>query len=84
MHPAMHLALRIARRLGVFFISLLGASLLIFVFTNALPGDVAQVLLGTDATPEAVARLRSQLGLDRSLPCTPPRTRRQVTNRRTS
>ena len=64
----MHLALRIARRLGVFVISLLGASLLIFFFTNALPGDVAQVLLGTDATPEAVARLRTQLGLDRPLP----------------
>jgi peptide/nickel transport system permease protein len=64
----MHLALRIARRLGVFFVRLLGASLLIFIFTNALPGDVAQVLLGTDATPEAVARLRTQLGLDRPLP----------------
>jgi peptide/nickel transport system permease protein len=64
----MHLALRIARRLGVFVISLLGASLLIFLLTNALPGDVAQVLLGTDATPEAVAQLRAQLGLDRPLP----------------
>ena len=63
----MHLALRIARRLGVFAVSLLGASLLIFLFTNALPGDVAQVLLGTDATPEAVAQLRAQLGLDRPL-----------------
>ena len=63
----MHLALRIAKRLGVFAVSLLGASLLIFLFTNALPGDVAQVLLGTDATPEAVAQLRAQLGLDRPL-----------------
>ncbi len=49
----MHLALRVARRLGIFVVSLLGASLLIFLLTNALPGDVAQVLLGTDATPEA-------------------------------
>lgn len=64
----MHLALRIARRFGVFLVSLLGASLLIFLLTNALPGDVAQVLLGTDATPEAVAKLRAQLGLDRPLP----------------
>jgi peptide/nickel transport system permease protein len=64
----MHLALRIARRTGVFVVSLLGASLLIFLLTNALPGDVAQVLLGTDATPEAVAQLRAQLGLDRPLP----------------
>ncbi len=64
----MHLALRIARRTGVFVVSLLGASLLIFLTTNALPGDVAQVLLGTDATPEALAQLRAQLGLDRPLP----------------
>jgi peptide/nickel transport system permease protein len=64
----MNLALRIGRRLGVFVVSLFGASLLIFGVTNALPGDVAQVLLGTDATPEAVAQLRAQLGLDRPLP----------------
>ncbi len=64
----MDLALRVARRLGVFVASLLGASLLIFLLTNALPGDVAQILLGTDATPDAVANLRAQLGLDRPLP----------------
>ena len=58
----------LARRVGVFAVSLLGASMLIFLVTAALPGDVAQVLLGLDATPEAVARLRHQLGLDRPLP----------------
>ena len=63
----MHVALRIGRRLGVFVVSLLGASALIFLITNALPGDVAQVLLGTDATPEALADLRAELGLDRPL-----------------
>ncbi len=64
----MNLALRVGRRLAVFVVSLFGASLLIFLVTNALPGDVAQVLLGTDATPEALAQLRAQLGLDRPLP----------------
>lgn len=64
----MNLALRVGRRLAVFVVSLLGASLLIFLVTNALPGDVAQALLGTDATPEALARLRAQLGLDQPLP----------------
>lgn len=64
----MGVLLRIAKRLGVFVVTLAGASLLIFVVTTALPGDVAQVLLGTDATPEAVAELRAQLGLDRPLP----------------
>jgi len=63
----MGLPLRILRRIGVFVASLLGASLLIFLVTKALPGDVAQVLLGTDATPEAVAALRAQLGLDQPL-----------------
>lgn len=61
----MQLGLRIAKRFGVFAVSLFGASLLIFAITQALPGDVAQVLLGTDATPDAVAQLRAQLGLDR-------------------
>lgn len=64
----MYLALRVARRLGIFLVSLLGASLLVFLITQALPGDVAQVLLGTEATPAAVDALRAQLGLDRPLP----------------
>jgi len=63
----MRLALRIGRRIAIFAVSLIGASLLIFAVTKALPGDVAQVILGTDATPEAVAQLRAQLGLDRPL-----------------
>lgn len=59
---------RILRRLGIFAVTLLGASILIFVVTAALPGDIAQVLLGTDATPERVAALRREFGLDRPLP----------------
>ena len=49
-------------------VSLLVASLIVFLLLNALPGDVAQVILGTNATPEAVAALREALGLDRPLP----------------
>ncbi|MFT4109742.1 ABC transporter permease [Propionicimonas sp.] len=64
----MTLAAQVAKRLAVFVVSLFGASVLIFLVTHALPGDVAQVLLGTDATPEALAQLRAQLGLDRPLP----------------
>jgi peptide/nickel transport system permease protein len=56
---------RIARKLGVFALSLLGASILIFLITNALPGSVAHVLLGTDASAAAVAELEARLGLDR-------------------
>jgi peptide/nickel transport system permease protein len=61
------LARQVARRLGVFFVTLLGASVLIFAITSALPGDLAQVMLGLDASPEALAALRAELGLDRPL-----------------
>lgn len=57
----------VLRRLGVFVLSLAVASVLIFLLCAALPGDVAQVILGQDATPEALAQLRRSLGLDRSL-----------------
>ncbi len=55
----------VLRRVLVFAASLLGASLLIFLIVNALPGDVAQVMLGTGATPEAVQALRERYGLNR-------------------
>ncbi len=55
------------RRIGIFVVSVLIASVLVFVVMNILPGDPAQVMLGTQATPEAVEALRAELGLDRSL-----------------
>jgi peptide/nickel transport system permease protein len=45
-------------------VSLVVASILVFTVVNVLPGDVAAVMLGTNATPEALATLRHQLGLD--------------------
>lgn len=54
------------RVLGL-LLSLLVASLLIFWSTNALPGDIAQILLGTNASPGEAAALRARLGLDRPL-----------------
>jgi peptide/nickel transport system permease protein len=45
-------------------VSLAVASILVFIVVNVLPGDVAAIMLGTSATPEAVATLRHQLGLD--------------------
>ncbi|GAA2538698.1 ABC transporter permease [Microbacterium mitrae] len=44
------------------------ASLLIFLALRVLPGDVAQVIAGTQGTPEQVAQLREQLGLNEPLP----------------
>lgn len=45
-------------------VTLLAVSLLIFLGTEILPGDVAESILGQEATPEAVAALRRDLGLD--------------------
>ena len=44
-----------------------GALVLVFFLMRVLPGDPAGAMLGTSATPQAVADLRSQLGLDRPL-----------------
>ncbi|MBC7706607.1 MAG: ABC transporter permease [Rhodoferax sp.] len=44
----------------------LGVSVLIFVGTQLLPGDVAQAILGQSATPEALANLRADMGLNDS------------------
>jgi peptide/nickel transport system permease protein len=51
-------------RLFWLIVSLFVASILVFVVVNVLPGDVAAVILGTSATPEALETLRHQLGLD--------------------
>lgn len=47
-------------------VGLLVASLLIFLALRVLPGDVAQVIGGTKATPEQVERIRESLGLHES------------------
>jgi peptide/nickel transport system permease protein len=55
----------IARRLGLGLLTLLAVSALIFASTEVLPGDVASAILGQQATPEALAAIRGELGLDR-------------------
>ena len=45
-------------------VSLVVASLVIFVALSVVPGDPAAYMLGLNATPEAVAALRTELGLD--------------------
>ena len=54
----------VARRLAAALGTLLLSSVLVFLALQALPGDVATQVLGKDATPDAVAALRGQLGLD--------------------
>lgn len=60
----------ILQRLALGLLTLLIVSIVIFVAVNLLPGDFAQSILGQGATPEAVASIRADLGLDQ-----PPITR---------
>ena len=47
--------------------TLISVSMLIYVFTELVPGDAAEVILGQQSTPENLENLRKQLGLDRPL-----------------
>jgi len=55
----------LVRRLGFILFTMLLASVIIFSITQLMPGDVAQMIAGRWATPEALAKLRSDMGLDR-------------------
>jgi len=61
LHPIVRM---VARRLGLGLLTLFLVSLIIFFGVELLPGDFAQAVLGQSATPETVAALRAQLGLD--------------------
>jgi peptide/nickel transport system permease protein len=47
---------------------LFGISVLVFGLVHLIPGDVAQILLGTQATDQQIETLRRGFGLDRPLP----------------
>ena len=57
-----------ARRLFSFLLTMVIVSFLAFMAFDLISGDPATALLGTEATPEAVAALRAEMGLDRPLP----------------
>lgn len=60
-----HRALRILSRIFLFAISLIFTCLLVFLALETLPGDAATQRLGLQATPERVAELTQQYGLDK-------------------
>lgn len=60
-HPVLKL---VVQRIALGLLLLWAASVLIFVGTQILPGDVAQSILGQSATPVTLANLRAELGLD--------------------
>ncbi len=55
----------LGQRLVLGFLTLIVVSALIFAVTEWLPGDIATNILGQSATPENVAAIRAELGLDR-------------------
>ncbi|WP_179752783.1 ABC transporter permease [Microlunatus parietis] len=57
----------IIRRLAIGLLVMWGAATLIFVIIRVAPGDPAAVLLGPDAEPGQIARLRAELGLDQPI-----------------
>lgn len=57
----------VVRRLLAILPVLLAVSLLTFLIASLLPGDLALVILGDQATPENVAALRRDMGLDQPL-----------------
>ncbi len=62
------MAVRLVRRAAIFVLTAFVASIVVFALLSILPGDVARTMLGVQATPEAVAQLRRELGLDRPAP----------------
>lgn len=57
------IALRLAGMVPLLFV----ISILVFLLIHLIPGSAADVILGSDASPQAVAHLNHQLGLDRPL-----------------
>jgi peptide/nickel transport system permease protein len=55
----------ISHRLMMLVLTLFVASLMVFWVLELLPGDAAQLLLGTEVQPDTLAAIRAQLGLDR-------------------
>ena len=64
LHPLLRYAMR---RLLAGLLLAWVVSVLVFAATQILPGDAATAILGRRATPEAIASIRAELGLDRPL-----------------
>ena len=58
----------VARRVAALVATLFFVSALVFVVVRVLPGDPAALIMGTEGSPEAAARLREAMGLNRPLP----------------
>ena len=59
------MSLFLFKRLITLIATLVGASVVVFLVLEILPGNAAQILMGPDASPEAVQALAAKLGIDR-------------------
>jgi peptide/nickel transport system permease protein len=57
----------VLRRVAALLVTLFFVSVLIFVVIRVLPGDPALIIMGTEGSPEATARLREAMGLNRPI-----------------
>ena len=57
----------LVKRIGFILFTLLAVSVIVFGITQVLPGDAAQMMLGENATDDALAAVRDRLGLDRPI-----------------
>ncbi len=58
----------ILKRILLFIPTLLGITLITFILAQSLPGDPVINMVGERATPETIARIRAEIGVDRPLP----------------
>jgi peptide/nickel transport system permease protein len=59
------MSLFLFKRLITLIATLVGTSIVVFLVLEILPGNAAQIIMGPDASPEAVVALAHKLGLDR-------------------
>ena len=62
-----HIWIMVGKRLALGLLTLIIVSIVIFLATELLPGDFAEEFLGQSATPETVAAIRRELGLDQPM-----------------
>jgi len=58
----------VAQRLAQLVLVLFFLSIIVFTIVRLIPGDPAAVMLGTEATPQAMAQIRREMGLDAPIP----------------
>jgi len=63
--PPLMMFRMVCRRISVGLLTLWLVSVIVFIGTEILPGDVAEIMLANERTPETLRALRDRLGLDR-------------------